>query len=320
MPLNIPCPVKVDCPGTDLPVRNFSSEAPDIPAEPIPFGGLNTPYVPPALSPDSGGGTGVTPDVTPTCPDGYTYDILTGLCASNSGGTNPPLPPSPPPSPFQCPNGEYYNGTPDVLACVPITIDSYSPSPICFGNAALTSFFGVGFSAIPGYPGGLSIEFGEGHIYAADHGFVSDTEIQLSAFQMTGITNILGIGNHTVKLTVGASGEIAELTGGIAVADCGCPENYYYEPLAGACVPITNPCGGQTRFFAESIDAVRADSIVNRTGPNDPELNPGGVDVSNVSEHEMCVNFVGGSGETYYFWYADTYPDPGSYIGSYTFP
>lgn len=79
MPNNIPCPVKVDCPGTDTPFRNFSSEAPDIPSEPIPLGGLYTPYVPPPLSPETGGGTGL-----PTCPTGFRYDPATGTCISNA--------------------------------------------------------------------------------------------------------------------------------------------------------------------------------------------------------------------------------------------
>jgi len=84
---DIPCQIKVTCPGNDLPFRNFSSEAPDVPSEPIPFGGIVTPYVPPALSPESGGGTGL-----PTCPTGFRYNPATGTCISNALFP-PPTPP-----------------------------------------------------------------------------------------------------------------------------------------------------------------------------------------------------------------------------------
>lgn len=49
----IPCPIRIDCPperlANNFPIRNLSSEAPDVPSEPIPIGGDPIPYVPPVL-------------------------------------------------------------------------------------------------------------------------------------------------------------------------------------------------------------------------------------------------------------------------------
>lgn len=316
----IPCPIKVNCPGVDLPFRNFSSEAPDIPSEPIPFGGIYTPYVPPLLSPESGGGS-----AAPTCPEGYTYDSDSGLCVSNSG-TNPPvppIPPAPPAPPFTCPDGQYFNGDPDIESCVPIEITGYSPAPICLHNPPLTSFYGVGFSGIPGYPGGLSIEFGDGHFYSADFGFVSPTEIQLSAFAMQSIVNILGgTGNFSVKLTTGL-GVQSTLPDGITIVDCDCPDGYYFEASVNACVPIADPCdtgNGYTRFFGD-IDINRLSSVgylITLTPSTNPNDSPNVVQVTYTSQYEMCVRDLSAYGSApVYLWYNDTWPAPDSYIGRY---